>query len=84
LSPPSGVYCENAFGTSVMLMVQGGKSHDRGCERVHVVCKTSNWCNGIARPPDGVGASDRAKHTTSQVALWHLLIALQLGKLWPV
>jgi hypothetical protein len=30
LSPPSRVYCENAFGTRLMLMVQGGKSHDRG------------------------------------------------------
>ncbi len=54
LSPPSRVYCENAFGTRLMLMVQGGKSHDRGWEWVHVVCKTSNWCNGIARPTDGV------------------------------
>jgi hypothetical protein len=62
-------------------MVQGGKYHDRGCDRVHVVCKISNWCNGIARPPDGVGASDRAKHTTSEVAPRHLLKALQMGKL---
>lgn len=42
-------------------MVQGGKYHDRGCERVHVVCKTSNWCNGIAPPPDGVGGERSCK-----------------------
>jgi len=56
LSPPSRVYCENAFGTRLMLMVQGGKisrswlrESSRGMQNKQLVQRdraTARWGRG--------------------------------------